>query len=422
MLRNALQFLKQVRDDKRGNMLILVAASLVPIVGTLGLAVDAAQWLSWRRDLHSAADAGAIAGALALKNDVDASEKEIEDAVAKVLASNSQHTYVVEAIETPPSAGQFAGNDSMIRVVLSTSRPLPFSSLFLSNPPTIIVEAVAESSSEVPNCMIALDQLAVGLRISGSATVNMNCGMASNSNIDATASGSDSIRAGALSAVGSVNNSGGVTADTAIHSGAPPAKDPYAGVLSNPNQICSTTLTISGSANTISPGCYQGIRVQANARVTLLPGIYFIGRDGMQVGGNAQVIGNGVTLVFTDTNTTFDGRRVGTLSAQGTSNIQLTAPTSGLYSGVIIHQDSRLIPTPSNKMLVTGDNGSIFDGSIYSPKNSVTFSGNSSMTTDCLQIVANFINFEGSTKVKNSCPAGRGVASFSGEHFLRLRQ
>ena len=417
MLRNALQFLKQVRDDKRGNMLILVAASLVPIVGTMGLAVDAAQWLSWRRDLHSAADAGAIAGALAKKNGED-----VNAVVTKVLSSNTQHTYTIEAIETPPTAGPFAGDNSMVRVVLSVSQPLPFSSLFLATPPTISVEAVAESSSEVPNCMIALDTSSIGLIISGSARVDMNCGMASNSNFDATASGNNTIRAGALSAVGSVNASGGVSADTAINNGAAPAVDPYDGQFSDPNVVCNNWPLISGSPNELSPGCYRGIQVQSNARVTLLPGTYFLGEKGLSVGGNASVIGNGVTLVFTNTASPFNASKIGTFSAQGTSNIQLTAPSTGTYAGIIMVQDSRTVPANNNRMLITGDNGSVFDGTIYAPTNAVTFSGNSSMSTDCLQIIATYITFTGNTTVRNNCPAGRGVASFSGSEYLRLRQ
>ncbi|MXO95685.1 hypothetical protein GRI34_04525 [Erythrobacter aquimaris] len=423
MLRKAVQFLKQVRDDARGNVLVLVAASLVPMVGTMGLAVDAAQWISWRRDLHSAADAGAMAGALAMKNGED-----VQTVVTKVLGENYQHIYTIDAIETPPTAGDFAGDPSMVRVVLSTSRELPFSSLFLANAPTISVEAVAESSNEVPNCMIALDQASVGLTISGSASVNMNCGMASNSNFDATASGTGTIKAGALSAVGTVTNSGGVTADTAINNGTAPATDPFESVDTQPNITCSAwPLPFKGPGNTLglnygTYGCYQGIQIQNNATVTLAPGTYYIGAKGLSVGGGATLIGNNVTLVFTNTDNPFNQSAIGTISIAGTSSIQLTAPDTGPYAGLIIVQDSRIVAGNKNRLFLTGDSKSKFDGGIYAPTNHVEFSGNSSMTTDCLQIVSKFITFTGNTNVTNNCPAGRGVASFNGGEFLRLRQ
>lgn len=421
MLRSAMQFLKQVRNDKRGNVLVMVAASLVPIVGTMGLAVDAAQWLSWRRDLHSAADAGAMAGAIAMKNGED-----VNAVVTKVLGVNNQHTYTIDAIETPPTAGDFVGDNSMVRVVLSTSQALPFSSLFLPNAPTISVEAVAQSSSEVPNCMIALDTLTVGLTVSGSATVNMNCGMASNSNFDATATASGSqvaITAGALSAVGSVNATGDIATTTAINDAAPAAVDPYAGQFSDPNMVCDSWPLYSGTGNVLGPdGCFKGIQVQSNSTLTLLPGTYYLGEKGLSVGGNATVIGNEVTLVFTNTSSPFNANKIGTFGAQGTSNIQLTAPTTGQYAGIIMVQDSRTVPSNTNRMMITGDSGSVFDGTIYAPTNAVTFGGNSNMTTDCLQIIATYITFTGNTNVQNNCPAGRGVASFSGDQYLRLRQ
>ena len=417
MLRNALQFLRDLRDDLHGNVLMIVTLSLIPIIGTAGLAVDAAQWISWKRDLHSAADAGAIAGALAMKNGED-----VNTVVNKVLSVNTQHTYTIDAIETPPTAGEFAGRNGMVRVVLSVSQPLPFSSLFLSTAPTISVEAVAEGSSEVPNCMIALDTASVGLTVSGSARVDMNCGMASNSNFDATASGNNTIKAGALSAVGTVNATGGVSADTAIHNNSAPAVDPYAGLFPNPNQVCNNWPLMSGSPNQLSPGCYRGIQVQSNATLTLLPGTYYLGEKGLSVGGNATVIGNGVTLIFTNTSSPFNPNKIGTFGAQGTSNIQLTAPTSGTYAGVIMIQDARTVPSNQNRMLITGDSGSVFDGTIYAPTNAVTFSGNSSMSTDCLQIIATYITFTGNTTVRNNCPAGRGVVSFVGDEVLRLRK
>lgn len=420
MLRNALQFLKQIRDDASGNVLALVGMAIVPMVGTMGLAIDAAQWISWRRDLHSAADAGAIAGAQALIN-----EEDVDAVVRKVLGLNTQRQYTIQTIETPPSTGPFAGNNSMVRIVLNTSRPLPFSSMFLSGAPTIRAEAIAQASNEVPNCMIALDTTNTGLVIEGSATVNMTCGMASNSNFDATASGRDTIRAGALSAVGNVNATGGVSADTAIHSFAAAALDPFAGKVTDQNRTCTQNLRVTGTVtwNRETNGdCLRSIDVQARATLILSPGVYIIGAGGVKVAGNATIIGNGVTFVFTNTDSPFNANNVGIFESMGTSNVQLTAPTTGTYAGLIMVQDSRAVPSNSNDLLVTGDNNSVFEGAIYAPRNHVTFAGNSSMDSDCLQIVSRYITFTGNTHVSNNCEGGRGVVSFNGDSFVRLRK
>lgn len=420
MLRNALQFLKRVRDDASGNVLALVGMSIVPMVGTMGLAIDAAQWVSWRRDLHSAADAGAIAGAQALIN-----EEDVDAVVRRILGLNNQHQYTIEAIETPPTEGEFTGDASMVRIVVSTSQPLPFSSMFLSGAPTIRAEAVAQASNEVPNCMIALDSSDTGLVIEGSATVNMTCGMASNSNFDATASGSDTIKAGALSAVGHVNATGGVSADTAVHSFAAAATDPFADQISDQDRTCGQTLKVNGTVNwnrETDGDCLKGITIQAKSTLILSPGVYIIGSDGVRVAGQATIIGLGVTLIFTNTDSPFDAGSVGIFESMGTSNVQLTAPTTGDYAGLIMVQDSRAIPNNSNDLTVTGDNASVFEGAIYAPSNHVRFSGNSSMDSDCLQIVSRYITFTGNTHVSNNCEGGRGVVSFNGDSYVRLRK
>lgn len=420
MFESAKTFLRNLRKNAQGNVMTLMGLSMVPLVGTVGLAVDGAQWITWKRELRSAADAGAIAGANSLKN--GGTGDEVKAAVRKVLGYNTQRAYTINAVETPPSVGKFAGDTTMVRVVLSTSQPLPFSSMFMNVAPTISVEAVAQASNEVVNCMIALANTGSALSITGSASVDMNCGLASNSDFDATSS--DVIRAGALSAVGTVNEGNNISSDTAINNGSAAATDPFAGQFSDPSQVCSDWPLISGTNNPpMSPGCYKGIQVQANAKVTLSPGTYYLGEKGLSVGGNATVIGDGVTLIFTNTSSPFNSSKIGTFSAQGTSNIQLTAPETGTYAGIIIYQDSR---TPlgngtSSGFSVTGDSGSVFDGAIYAPSTRVTFTGNSGMTTDCLQIISQYISFSGNTSVANSCPSGRGVVSFNGSDFLRMR-
>ncbi|MDG5747533.1 Tad domain-containing protein [Qipengyuania sp. XHP0207] len=409
--------LRDVREDKRGNVLTLMGLSMIPMIGTLGLAVDVAQWISWKRDLRSAADSAAMAGGVALKNGGDGDA--VNAAVRNILGRNQQRSYKIDTVEWPPSVGKFAGDKSMVRVVLSTQNKLPFSSLFLKTPPVVSVEAIAQASSEVANCMIALSPTGFGLSITGSASVDMNCGLQSNGNFDATSS--DMIRAGALSAVGYVNEGNRITSDTRINTGVGAETDPFANKISDPNEKCNNSENVKGSA-TLSPGCYKGIRVNSKAHVTLLPGTYYIGSGGLVINAQATVIGKGVTIVYTNTDNTFNASAIGTASINGSSTVQLTAPETGPYAGIIMHQDSRTPAGNKSGLSINGNNDSEFEGAIYAPSNDVHFSGNSSMKTDCLQIVAQYITFTGNTSVANTCKPGRGVVSFAGSKVLRLRQ
>ena len=413
--RNAI---RKLRQDRRGNVLTLMGLSMIPLVGTLGIAVDVAQWISWKRDLRSAADSGAIAGAQSLRDGGDGDA--VNAAVRKVLGYNTQHAYTIAKIESPPSVGAFAGNKKMVRVVLNTSQKLPFSSMFLTTTPVIEVEAIAEASREVANCMTALFTTGTVMSVAGSASVDMDCGMMSNGNFDATSS--DTIRAGALSAAGTVTEGNNIAADTTVHNGVGTVSDPLAGKISDPNEVCDADKKFSGQNNTLSPGCYRSIEITSNSELILSAGTYYIGSGGIKVAGGAKLRGDGVTLVFTNTDSPFNSSKMGTFDAMGTSTVQLKAPTGGDNAGILMYQDSRTPFSNNTQLYITGNNKSEFEGSIYAPSTGVKFSGNSSMTTDCLQIGAGTVTFTGNTHVSNKCGPGRGVSSLVGQEVLRLRK
>jgi hypothetical protein len=78
--------------------------------------------------------------------------------------------------------------------------------------------------------------------------------------------------------------------------------------------------------------------------------------------GNVSLTGTGVTLVLE-----------GSTSLPGNVSLNLSAPTSGTYNGVLIDQPS----TNTNPLALTGNSGSIFKGIVYAPNAAVTLTGNS---------------------------------------------
>ena len=412
--------IRRVLSDTSGNAMMFFAAALVPMMGCVGLAIDAAQWVLWKRQLHSAADLGALAGARAL-----ADKNNVSVAVRRSLSHNEYRSFVIDAIENAPTVGTFKDDDTKVRVVLSVSKALPFSGMFLKNPPKVSVQAIAENAKTVPNCVIALDNADTALSIAGSASVDMNCGLASNSNLDATSS--DLINAGALSAVGTVNAGAAVTADTAINSGVSAEGDPVAGrlpTLSIPSPCNAYFTNGSKAVETISPGCYAGITVRGN--LTLSPGVYYIDGGSVTVNAGAILKGNGVTIIYTNSDPSASAS-IGKFTAKGSSIVNLSASTSGDYAGILMYQDGRA--TTGDKLFLTGTSGtdtgggplrSSYEGTIYTPNGAAEFSGNSSIDTPCMQIVAWQVNFIGNTSVTNNCPSGSGSAAYGGYGSIRL--
>lgn len=413
--------------ETSGNALALVGLSLIPLVGTVGLGVDVAQWVVWKRQLHTAADLGALAGARAL-----ADGQPVKVNVTRSLAHNKLRNFKTVAIENAPTTGPFMGDADKVRVVLSTSQSLPFSSWFLKATPTIVVEAIAENAKTTPNCIITLDTASTGVNIAGSSYLDMNCGLFSNSDLDADTS--DAVNAAALSAVGTVTTGTGVSGDTKINDGQAPVADPYASKIPTPNTQAGCTPNsyplIQGNW-TIDPAihgtCFQGLQIQKGT-TTLKAGTYYIGSSGISIASGAGLTGVGVTIVFTNTDSTFNDKKIGTFSISGGATVKLTAPTTGTYAGIIVYQDPRT-PAKNNTLKVTGNSNSYFEGTIYAPTVGVTFTGNSTVDskgdtiyadTRCMQVVSLTATFTGNTKVTNECPAGSGASAFGGAGTVRL--
>nr|WP_137677352.1 pilus assembly protein TadG-related protein [Parerythrobacter lutipelagi] len=420
MLDGLLATMKRLRRDAKGNTLAVFGLSLIPLIGAVGLGVDATQWILWKRQLHSAADLGALAGARAL-----ADGHTVNNAVRRSLAHNDLRNFTIKEINNAPTSGPHTGNDQAVQVVLTTQEKLPFSGLFMDAAPVIQISAIAENAVTVPNCVITLDTASTGIEIVGSSRVQMNCGLASNSNFDATTS--DLIDAGALSAVGTVNTGGGITSDTKVNDGITSVADPYAGKLPTPNAQSSCSPNswplIKGNT-TINPAtgrCFAGLQIQGGT-TTLLPGTYLIGEKGISIAAGATLKGDGVTIIFTSTASTFNDRKIGTFSIAGGATVQLSAPTTGTYKGVIIYQDPRTPDKSTNNLNVTGNSDSYFEGAIYAPSVGVKFTGNSDlgMSAACMQIVAKYAFFEGNTDVTNNCPSGSGAAAYGGGGTVRL--
>ena len=387
----------------------MTALMLPVLIGSAGLASDTIQMVFIKRVMQRQADSSAIAGAFALSQG-----KAIAATVTADLARTKGFPLsLTPVIENAPTVGAYAGNTKAVRVALATDRDLPFLDMFMGKQ-RISAEATAAVVGMGEHCALALDTSnTTGVRAGGSSIVNLNCGIMSNS-ISATAvtaGGSSLVKASPVSAVGGVPASGNYAAGTERFPYAVPQADPFA-ALANPNigNGSSSGNVNSNQTRSLSPGTYAGMDIKGTAN--LAPGTYFISGGSLKINAGAVVNGTNVVFVLSSRNAATSPSSIATVDINGGATLNITAPSTGTYAGILFFQDRRAIDSGSNK--INGNSTSRLQGAIYFPSQEVQFNGNSGINIACIKLVAKRLEFTGNSTITNVCPANSGVVSILG--------
>lgn len=387
---------------QNGGIMLAWAVLLPVIIGTLGLGVETGTWYLSKRNLQTAADAAALAGARETT-----STKRTSAAVAAITQNGFDASSITITVNNPPISGSYTTNNNAVEVVLSKPQGITFSSLFLGTNPVVAARSVAvkETSSSGSGCVMALAGNGTGIDITGSSTMNMpTCTLISNSNVTASEnfSGSSNTNVHTLYTEGNYNVSGSATLTTAvsptIHGNETP--DPYNN-LTVPNYSgCDNNNFSTHSTVTLNPGVYcSGFRLTSHANVTLNPGTYIIDRGTIDIGAQATLTGTGVTIIMTSSTSS----NYPTITVNGGATVSMSAPTSGEYSGIAFYQDRRSPIGISSKF--NGGSTMNITGAIYMPQGQLTFNGGNSINGSCTQIISNTVGFSGNNNIKANCPS-----------------
>jgi hypothetical protein len=183
----------------------------------------------------------------------------------------------------------------------------------------------------------------------------------------------------------------------APQTGARSAGDPLAGLPAPTAGSCTPIPNIGHGTTTIDPGTYCGtIGVQSNDTLVMNPGTYIFKSGGSNsCGFSASAQGNvsasGVTLYFADSCS---------VSISGNGNINMSAPTGGLYEGILMYQ-ARTNTTSSS---LTGGSGQVLNGIVYFPNALLHYAGGSSsdINAPSATIVTYNLQLNGSTYIHNA--------------------
>ena len=358
--------------DERGQTMIVTALCIACICGTAGFAVDVGTLFKAKRTLQTAADAAAIVGA---------AEVNYGDATSAAKAASAKNGITdgsggaTVTVNSPPLSGPHAGTAGYVEVIVTVSEPTFFMKVFSLSSMNVSARAVG-GSAPTTGCIYTLDPSGTDIGLSGGGDLNMpDCGIV----VDSASSSAVTLSNNASLTAQSVGIVGGYTGSASNYSPLPitgiaPAPDPLA-YLTPPSFSPAACLpdpkVNSSSASTIGPAisggtvCYNGLTINGKGTVTLTPGTYVI-NGGFSSSGSAPINGTGVTFYLAAPN--------GSVSLTGSGALNISAPTSGTYSGLLFFED----PNDTNTMKVAGSDGSNLQGIFYAPDAALNLQGSSS--------------------------------------------
>ena len=385
----------QVRGDSRsGQILIVFAFVFTLIIGTVALMLDGGRIYWEKRMAQSAADAAAMAGGLELVRG-----NSLDDADVVSWVKNDATLYKFDAREVsvlyPPQTGSHTGDRNFVEVLVERDVPMTFMRAFGVTTTTVRARATAGLQVGGEACIIALnnDSTKSALKVNGSAGLTANCGIMTNStHSDALSNvGGGSVSASWVGVTGGY--SGGGTFTPAPVSSVPAMLDPLA-ELPIPNIGSAPVGTSSNTAGltTYQPGIYASeIKITGGDHL-FLPGEYIL-EKGMKVTGG-DITGSEVFFYNVNAN----GKQFIDISSTG--DVQLSAPTSGDYKGVLFFNNRDAPSRSPGHKLARGSLNSFFEGSLYFPSQHLDWAGNPAALSRWSLVIADTLNVSGTADLQ----------------------
>src|SRR5579862_8146498 len=426
-------------NKQSGQALVFAAVGLVALLGFAGLAMDMGLLRYEKRLQQTAADGIALAEAKELNffNSVDAPTA-TNSSASNGFASPSfvQNTpcpstvaQLTVTVNNPPLSGPHNGDNNYVEACVTVPQPTYFMQIFGVTSEVVNARAVATNFKGPQNpggtgCIYTLGPPSkkltansAGVGSSGSVILNApTCGINDNGNLILNGGAQLSITAGSIGYGGTYNPPSGNATVTPTPVQIPYTGDPFANSYTAPGvgSVQGPISANSGGVTTFSPGTYTGGTINAGAEVIFSPGVYVISGGAFTINGGAEVCGGGTvsdwsSAAWSNTTTpacvqdaagdgvTFYITNGASVTTLGTSAVQMYAPNSGPYEGLLFWQDA----SDSQQMSLSGNSASFYQGLIYAPTAQLNFGGNAGFNNDAMYtvIVTNELLFNGNPDV-----------------------
>lgn len=349
-----------------GQALYLIVAFIVVLMGFASLGVDVSMLWATQLRMQTAADAGAVAAANALNSGIGTVSTAAKAATTQNGFTNGAGTagntnLVTVTINNPPKSGNYTSNAQAVEVIVQQSQPTFFMRVAGFSTVAISARAVALPSSG-QDCIYALDPSASGaLQVNGSAQLGGSCGVLVNST-SSSAISSNSSGTVTCSHTGCVGKNSGVTCTPHEVTGIAAFSDPLATLPtpSTSSKCTKVSFDRSGNATCSAGNYYCATTIGLGQTVTLGSGVVSFDSITIQTGGTLN--GSGSTIYL----------KSGSCTMSSWSQVNLSAPTSGTYAGILFFQDR----SNSTAATLNSGTGVTMTGSLYFPAATVNFNGN----------------------------------------------
>jgi Flp pilus assembly protein TadG len=374
--------LRQFRSASGGNISVMFALSLVPVIGTIGAAVDYSQSSSIKAAMQAAADATALGSIRSASTLTPAAVN--STAVGMFNASFNRPTV------TPSPGATYDSGSSTLTVTATVSYTPQFMKLVGISAMRISVTSKAKlgGSTTWPVCVLITNPISSHtLLVQSGATIDFT-----NCMVQVNTANWDAVEARDTSYIHSTNGVNCFTGD--IHYGdvTPPKQatcimlpDPYATYVVPSNNPCTYTNKQVNANATLTPGTYcGGIKITGSANVTFSPGVYYIQNGDFTIANSANVTGNGVTFLISGQNSNLNFTTSGTITMS-----PYTDSSAGQWAGMLFFWDQ---PSTSKGSTETFSNGTMnFSGVMYFVGQTLAVSNNATVTVNPGSIIADMI-------------------------------
>jgi hypothetical protein len=393
---------------RRGVSLVLVVVSLVALLGVLAISLEGGLLLSERRTALATADAAAESAAADMYynhyvnygTDPASTAHNAALYAASLNGYNNDLTNNKVTVNIPPLSGPYTGKASYVEVIVEYYHTRGFSSLFGTDKVPVTARSVAvgkPSGGEVG--ILVLDptaKSAFNANGGGTVTVAKVAVVVNSTDTEGSiAGGGSTITAPKFELVGNYTTSGGGSFYGQINTGAQPMEDPLK-YLPAPDPKTMTVqqnhkVQLTSGTTVLYPGVYKGgISASSTANVIMMPGIYYMDAGGFQFTGQGSLTGAGVMIYNYPGNGNSNGIDI---SAGGAVN--LTAPTSGIYKGMLLFQDR----TSSVPASISGGANMNLTGTFYFAGALLSVTGSAGFSNFGSQYISKDLNVGGTGSI-----------------------
>lgn len=372
-------------SKQSGQAMVLLVLGTATMMGFSALALDGGAAYMERRSAQNAADAAALAGALALLH----GDNPYTQGYSLALENGYDNDHVTNWVDvnTPPIDGPYAGDPQFVQARIRSRIDTLFVHMFFDGPMENTVTAVARAKPPTVEPFMS-GYAIVGLKPDGCDVVWMhgsgeievdeggvfanssdpNCAFRASGNpeIDVDEQGIDVV--GGFSVVGSADVEPWPT------SGHSPMQVP---IVEPPT--CSTPAVRNDVTGTFSPGSTSDFDFNTGTW-TLEPGIYCV-QGGFTVNGSVSLEGDGV-LIYLES---------GDITWNGAAEIDLAPMDDGEYAGMLIYQN----PSNTEMAILNGSASDEIEGTIFIPGAEVQLNGNSDVDGFDAQVIGWTVDVSG---------------------------